>query len=352
MILTPTKTNLELDSSKMNRTQKIPLSPPSLSELAEKLQDPLSANYAHSSVTVVPCPDLRESPFLLTHEGLSGDEKIADIGGQAHLYPRPMKDKTYQLCQIAREMEMIVDSGGPHNTPAMFIGAGAGSHDLVGQNCEMVFNFGMRYENMCLCLGNNGRYVRIEPQTKDVLVENTDQYKWWFGLMGNVFVSRGELGDVLEITARKRIGEEGSFTECIRKVLHDAYGDSQIISLGGVFAIKSGKARYHIMPDFPPEEELPFKDRGQFNDWLTYHDFEAPMTCMTVLHSADPDKKLGLRMEHTHAFSTVGKNAGGHYHYDVEDDEGEIEYEGYFNTAKVLYRIDQPEHNLEEILHR
>lgn len=159
---------------------------------------------------------------------------------------------------------------------------------------------------------------------------------------------------MLRITARKRIGEEGSFTECIRKALHDAYGDSQTISLGGVFVIKSGTARYHIMPDFPPEEELPFRDREQFNDWLTYHDFKGPMTCLTVLHSADPEKKLGLRMEHTHALSTVGENAGGHYHYDIEDEDEdeEIEYEGYFNTANVLYRIDKPEHSLEEILHR
>ncbi|RAO68877.1 uncharacterized protein BHQ10_004889 [Talaromyces amestolkiae] len=336
----------------MNRTQKITLSPPPLSELAETLQAPLSANYEHSSVSVVSCPNLRESPFLLAHEGLSGDEKVADVGGQTHLYPRPMMDKTYQLHQIAREMEMVVDDG-PYPPPAVtFLGAGAGAYDLVGQNCEMVINFGMRYAtNMSFLTSNNGRYVKIDPETKGVLVQNTDQHKWSFGLMGNVFASRGESGDVLRITARKRIGEEGSFTECIRKALRDIYGDSQIISLGGVFAIKSGKARYHIMPDFPPEEGLPFEDREQFNNWLTYHDFRAPMTCMTVLHSADPKKNLGLRMEHTHAFSTVGENTGGHYHYDLDDEE-EIEYEGYFNTAKVLYRIDKPEHSLEEILHR
>jgi hypothetical protein len=261
-----------------------------------------------------------------------------------------MKDKTYKLVVIAREMEMIVN-GGPH-TPAMFTGACAGMYDLVGQNCEMVINNGWRHGHMCMLTSDNGRYIRINPETKAVLVEKSDPVQCWFGLMGNVFAAHGDPGDVLRITARKRIGKEGSFTECIRKALHDAYGDSQIISLGGAFVIKSGTARYHIMPDFPPEEELPFRDREQFNDWLTYHDFKGPMTCLTVLHSADPEKKLGLRMEHTHAFSTVGENAGGHYHYDIEDDNEEIEYEGYFNTAKVLYRIDKPEHSLEEILHR
>ena len=47
----------------------------------------------------------------------------------------------------------------------------------------------------------------------------------------------------------------------------------------------------------------------------------------------------------------MGDNTGGHYHYDVDDEE-EIEYEGYFNTARVLYRIDKPEYSLEQILHR
>lgn len=176
----------------MNRTQKIPLSPPTLSELAEKLQGPLSANYEHSSVTVVPCPDLRESPFLLAQEGLSGDEKVADIGGQTHLYPRPMKDKTYKLVVIAREMGMIVD-GGPH-TPAMFIGACAGMYDLVGQNCEMVINNGWRHGNMCMWTSDNGRYIRIDPETKAVLVEKSDPVQCWFGLMGNVFAARGDPG--------------------------------------------------------------------------------------------------------------------------------------------------------------
>ncbi|EEA23814.1 hypothetical protein TMatcc_006884 [Talaromyces marneffei ATCC 18224] len=339
----------------MNKTQKISLSPPTLSELAEKLQGSLSANYERSSVTVVPCPDLREPPFLLAHEGLSGDEKVADVGGQTHLYPRPMRDKTYALISISREMEIEV---GESHEQVMIIGAGAGSSDIVGQNCEMAINFGWRYGGgggggvpQGSWRHNGGRYVKIEPGTDSVLLEKTDSARWWFGLMGNLFASDGGPGDVLKITARKRVGEEGSFTECIRKALHAAYGDSQIVSLGGVFVIKSGKARYHIMPDFPPEE-LPFRDRQRFNDWLTYHDFKGPMTCLTVLHSVDPDKKLGLRMEHTHAFSTVGENAGGHYHYDVEEEKEEIEYEGYFNTAKALYRIDKPEFSLEQVLQK
>ena len=54
-------------------------------------------------------------------------------------------------------------------------------------------------------------------------------------------------------------------------------------------------------------------------------------------------------MEHTHCFTTDGSNRGGHYHHDLEGED--VEYEAYFNTAKVIYRIDKPEVTLERDLH-
>jgi hypothetical protein len=105
------------------------------------------------------------------------------------------------------------------------------------------------------------------------------------------------------------------------------------------------------MPDFPSEAELPFEDPKQLNDWLTYHDFEGPIVCLSVLHSADPKQAMGLRLEHTHCFSAEGANAGGHYHYDVDGSEDEIEYEGYFNTAKMIYRVEKPAVTLTQDLH-
>jgi hypothetical protein len=164
--------------------------------------------------------------------------------------------------------------------------------------------------------------------------------------MVNLYGSSGQPGRVLKVTARGRTGDAKSFPEHIRKTLAEHYGDARPISIGGMFLIKQGKARFHIMPDFPPKDQLPFKDAKQLDDWLTYHDFHAqppqPIVCLTVFHSADPEKKLGLRIEHTHCFSTNG-TTGGHYHYDLlEHDGDEVEYEGYFNTAQTLYRIDQP----------
>jgi hypothetical protein len=110
-----------------------------------------------------------------------------------------------------------------------------------------------------------------------------------------------------------------------------------------VFILKAGKAKFHIMPDFPKEENLPFRDREQLEkEWLTYHDFEAPVICLTVMHSSDPER-LGLRMEHTHCFEVEGNRKGGHYHYDLQDGDEEVEYEAYLNVASTVYRIDRPE---------
>ncbi|KAI0154007.1 hypothetical protein BJ166DRAFT_500930 [Pestalotiopsis sp. NC0098] len=314
------------------RVETFPLSPPTLGDLAEKLRAPLNENYEHATVGVADCPDLREPPFHLCTQGICGDEKIADVGGQPNLFPRPRLDSIWSMTDIARSMDMSEHGGG-------LIGAGAGPFHLVGQNCELAPNLSWKdgFQN----INNGSRLARIVKEDKNaVSVEKSLSPDC--GLMINLYGSLGQPGQVLKITAKRRKGPETSFTECIRKGLAAAYGDDKTVSLGGVFVVKSGKALYHIMPDFPPEEQLPFQDRQQVEDWLTFHDFDSPMVCLSVLHSADPDNAKGLRIEHTHCFASDGANAGGHYHHESDGAGDSIEYEGYFNTAKMIYRIDRP----------
>jgi hypothetical protein len=313
------------------QVEKFPLSPPSLEELADKLRAPLEANYKQSSVRVVPCPDLRKEPYNLATEGLSGQEKIADVGGQGNLFPWPQRNKTWSMVELAEAMEMSPEKGS-------IIGAGAGPFHVIGQNCELASNFS--WQGGFKHIDNQTHVAQITKDTGAVKVDKSPSVDC--GLMINLYGSLGEPGPVLHINVRTRKGAEKSFSECIQKALHAAYGDSQTVSLGGVFMVHAGKARYHIMPDFPEQKDLPFTDRDQVEDWLTYHEFEVPMTCLCVLHSADPDKTMDLRMEHTHCFSPLMNNAGGHYHYDVESTYEDIEYEAFFNTAKVIYRVDRP----------
>ena len=159
-------------------------------------------------------------------------------------------------------------------------------------------------------------------------------------LMANLFTSSGLPGPVLKVTARSRTGPK-NFTDCIREALASSLGPDQPVSIGGVFVIKQGKANLHVMPGFRPADQ-PFKDRADVDGWLRYFNFDAPLVCLTVMHSADP-WDLGLRMEHTHCFSppeAKGPPRGGHYHYDIDGEE--VEYEAYLNTAKSLYRVDRP----------
>lgn len=107
------------------KTEKYPLSPPSLEKLAKVLEEPLERNYHQSSVSIVPCPDLRRAPFFLATEGFSGRECAADIGGQPNLFPRPRLDRQYSMLEIIRAMEMGEDRGS-------LMGAGGGPFHVAG----------------------------------------------------------------------------------------------------------------------------------------------------------------------------------------------------------------------------
>lgn len=326
------------------QTTKHLLSPPSLDKIAKILAPALKANYKEATVSVEQCPDLRAAPFHLAAEGLSGNECVADIGGQPHLFPKPLLNKQYSLISMAKEMEMSQDRG-------QLLGAGAGPFHVIGVNSELAPNLSWQsgFDNV----KNQTYYTKIDGSGGKPTAVCSESPTCDCALMMNLYGSAGTPGPVLKITARSRVGEQKSFTECIRRALYDAYGEETPVSMGGAFLIKSGKAYFHVMPDFPPESELPFKSPKQLNDWLTYHNFEAPIVCLSVFHSADPGKKLGLRMEHTHCFSIDGGNRGGHYHHDLEPGSGveEVEYEAYLNTAKTIYRIDKPQVTLERDLH-
>ena len=325
-------------------TTQYPLSPPSLEELAQTLGPALKANYKESSISVKACPDLRRPPYYLASEGLSGRECVADIGGQPNLFPEPRLDKKYSLVSMAEKMGMSQDRG-------HFLGAGAGPFHAVGSNCELAPN--LSWEDGFSDISNLTYFTMVDRTNEKHVTRCERSSSTDCALMMNLYGSSGLHGPVLKVTARGRKGTQKSFTECIRRALYDAYGDTRPISLGGVFVINSGTAHFHVMPDFPPKSKLPWTTREQLNEWLTYHDFEAPIVCLTVFHSADPGKKLGLRMEHTHCFTVDNGGGGGHYHGDLDVSDGvdEVEYEAYFNTAKTIYRIDRPEVTLEKDLH-
>lgn len=324
-------------------TTRFELSPPPLHDIAAVLQCALRKNYTTASSTVIKCPDLRQPPFNLACEGLCGSEIIADIGGQAHLFPQPRLDKNYSLIECAKAMGMTPEKGS-------LIGAGAGPHHVHGVPSELAPNLNWKdgFDNVNnltrsarLSITNSteaqGR-ARCAAESGPVVCPCSSTAE--FSLMMNVYGSQGLPGDVLRVTARGRRGSIASFSECMRRALRAGYGEKRQVSLGGVFLIKQGAARFHVMPPFPPRDELPFASQEALDGWLSYHTFSGPMVCLSILHSADPEN-TGVRLEHTHCFNE--RNEGGHYHYDVDaGGEEVVEYEGYFNVAKDFVQIDKP----------
>lgn len=305
--------------------RRVPLHPPPLDEVASAVLNGLQSNFSTSSASISVPPDLCQPPFHLAGPGLSGNTRVADIGGQVNLFPSFNLDKRYDLLNISELMDM---------KRGVLIGAGAGPFFDMGRNIELMPNiaFGSAPDRE---LKNCTRYAKVLDDGS-ALCEGIGT-STGCALMCNLFGCDGDTGPLLHIKVKGRTGKL-NFTEAIQKGLADVYGD-RLISLGGVFVARSGKLKMHVMPDFP---DKPFKSRDEVDKWLKFFDMDTPMVCLSVLHSGD-DKDLGLRREHTHCFGADDDKEtrrGGHYHFDLDETMDTVDYEGWFNVAEVLYKID------------
>lgn len=219
--------------------------------------------------------------------------------------------------------------------PISIFGPGGGAYFNLGYCCEFMgsASYGIQKCDVrilrCAC-----RYAYVDENGDGKWAEQANDDR--FGLMGNFYSSQNDEGKVLKIRVKKRTGKE-NYTEAIRAVLLSKYGSDKPVSMGGVFLIKSGVAKLHIMPKYWPNE--PSNDDTVNNEWLKYYNItKHPLVCLSVFHSYDPG--YNLRMEHTHCFNLDTQTEAGHYHYDTTPDT--VEYEGYFNTAERVYRLDGP----------
>ncbi|XP_032236161.1 ester hydrolase C11orf54 homolog isoform X2 [Nematostella vectensis] len=291
---------------------------PPLDELAKVLQDGLTKNFSHATVTVVECPDFRQPPWNFPATGFGGKPRIVDVGGPAYLLPLPQLNKIYDMNDVAAKADL---PGG------YVIGAGAGSHTSVGVNCEMIANVctGTETSNPVI----QSKITKVNPEDGSCVFQDYDVCD--FSLLANCLITEGKPGKVLKVEASKRTGDE-NFVTCMRLALGSYYGN-RAVGIGGTFMIAKGKANFHIMPEF---SKTPLNSPEEVNNWLKFYDMSAPLVCLGVLESYDPG--LDLRVEHFHGYNNHGE--GGHYHYDTTPNE--VEYVGYFTPAERLYRMDRP----------
>ncbi|MCP4385317.1 MAG: PTD012 family protein [Hyphomicrobiales bacterium] len=300
---------------------------PDLDAIAETIEHHLRDVFAEVSVSVATCPDL--TTIGCAQVGLGGSPALIEIGGEPYVHnPLYRAEGSFDLRAIAETADLA---------GCKLIGAGFPSLTETAGKCGELMPCedldGVRLSKLAW-VGASG-----EPRLEDY---RSSQH----GGLGNLYACRGLTGDVVRIVVRKRTGEEASFTQAIRSALVGLTADgTRHIGLGGVFRVLEGKVRAHISPDF---ECIPFpyydteKNQVTRPDFLRFYDDMGPdLTCLSVLWTGDPSGgQLHLRPtgEHTHFFNTVGRQEGGHYHFDTTPES--ISYEGYFHPAERVVRVN------------
>ena len=299
----------------------------SLEEIAKALQAGLSQNFKKVSVEIVECPNLKN--WGCPAEGLSGNQKIIDVGGEPYMH-----DKRYIGAEF--NYEEIAKLIGSEKSYAL--GAGSGAMSCLEGHCgELIID-----DN--LITKDNKSIIAKVGKNKECITEKYNGRK--HGGLGNIFYSDGKKDKVLKINIKGRSGKQGSLPQAIRAVLINQLNlkNNNHIALGGIFRILKGQIRSHVQPDYEDikHEYYDPKLMKCTKDFLQFYEPVGPnLQCYSVLWTGDPTEgKLNLREsgEHTHFYDFKNKSCSGHYHFDVTPDE--IQYEGYFNTADTVYRVN------------
>jgi len=311
---------LESDSLEVQRST---LFTPTLEVLATALKDGLNSNFKDVEVNVVTCPDLRNEPFDLASEGLGGKPRLLDIGGVPYLVPLAQKTKLYEMKDIPKMTDFA------KYDDCLIIGAGAAPWTHLKRNAEMMPNLLLKGDGSIVQKTHIAR-THDEDNRYELLALPETETK--LSLLGNLFLSNGAKGPVLEVRCKGRSGPE-NFVSQMRKTLADAF-PSKSVGLGGIFCVQKGQVKIHVMPEY---SEKPLKSDADVENWLKFYKMDAPYTCLSFLVSRDPG--LDLRIEHTHGLNK-DKGQGGHYHCDTSAET--VEYHGYFSLAEYVYRVDRP----------
>lgn len=123
---------------------------------------------------------------------------------------------------------------------ASIFGASAADAVHVGCNAEL-----MPTED----LENKIRTSMVASVDANSKCELRDYASDRVGYLGNLFASEGTSSQVFRVEARHRTTAEANFITCMREGLANAF-PKKAVGMGGVFQLKSGKFKAHIMPDF------------------------------------------------------------------------------------------------------
>ena len=307
--------------------EKAQLAKTSLEQMSEALKKGLQKNYKSVEISIVDCQNLKQ--WDCPAEGLSGNQKIIDVGGEPYMHDKKLIGAEFDYEKIAQKI-------GSEKSYAL--GAGSGAMSCLGGHCgELVIN-----ENL---ITNESRSIIAQVDEN----QNCKSSKYTarkHGGLGNIYYSDGKPGKVIKIMIKGRSGKQGSLPQAMRTALKENLSteNDNHFALAGVFRILNGKIKSHVQPDYDTikHEYYDPKQMKCVKDFLKFYEPIGPhFQCYSILWTGDPTGgKLNLREsgEHTHFHSYKGTQDAGHYHFDVTPEE--IEYECYFNIPEEVHRVN------------
>ena len=299
----------------------------SLEQISEALKKGLQKNYKLVGISIVDCPNLKQ--WDCTAEGLSGNQKIIDVGGEPYMHDKKLIGAEFDYEEIAKKI-------GSEKSYAL--GAGSGAMSCLGGHCgELVIN-----ENL---ITNESRSI-IAQVDENQKCKSSKYTARKHGGLGNIYYSDGKPGKVIKIMIKGRSGKQGSLPQAMRTALKENLSteNDNHFAVAGVFRILNGKIKSHVQPDYDTikHEYYDPKQMKCVKDFLKFYEPIGPhFQCYSILWTGDPTGgKLNLREsgEHTHFHSYKGTQDAGHYHFDVTPEE--IEYECYFNIPEEVHRVN------------
>ena len=299
----------------------------SLEQISEALKKGLQKNYKLVEISIVDCPNLKQ--WDCPAEGLSGNQKIIDVGGEPYMHDKKLIGAEFDYEEIAKKI-------GSEKSYAL--GAGAGAMSCLGGHCgELVIN-----ENL---ITNESRSI-IAQVDENQKCKSSKYTARKHGGLGNIYYSDGKPGKVIKIMIKGRSGKQGSLPQAMRTALKENLSteNDNHFAVAGVFRILNGKIKSHVQPDYDTikHEYYDPKQMKCVKDFLKFYEPIGPhFQCYSILWTGDPTGgKLNLREsgEHTHFHSYKGTQDAGHYHFDVTPEE--IEYECYFNIPEEVHRVN------------
>ncbi len=299
----------------------------SLEQISEALKKGLQKNYKLVEISIVDCPNLKQ--WDCPAEGLSGNQKIIDVGGEPYMHDKKLIGAEFDYEEIAKKI-------GSEKSYAL--GAGSGAMSCLGGHCgELVIN-----ENF---ITNESRSI-IAQVDENQKCKSSKYTARKHGGLGNIYYSDGKSGKVIKIMIKGRSGKQGSLPQAMRTALKENLSteNDNHFAVAGVFRILNGKIKSHVQPDYDTikHEYYDPKQMKCVKDFLKFYEPIGPhFQCYSILWTGDPTGgKLNLREsgEHTHFHSYKGTQDAGHYHFDVTPEE--IEYECYFNIPGEVHRVN------------